>query len=95
MQPKFFSYPLCEAVDFISSAFSIKSKFEILKVFLIEFPNILLMSLLLSNFVTDVSLIDKVDCAEVSLLKNSAFVDINKYIDGQLENAHQYIQGGG
>jgi len=25
---------------------------------------------------------------------NSAFVDINKYIDGQLENAHQYIQGG-
>ena len=26
---------------------------------------------------------------------NSAFVDINKYIDGQLENAHQYIQGGG
>tara|TARA_R100000458_G_C8198775_1_gene189968 strand:- start:176 stop:817 length:642 start_codon:yes stop_codon:yes gene_type:complete len=26
---------------------------------------------------------------------NSAFVDINKYIDAQLENAHQYIQGGG
>ena len=52
------------------------SNSEILKVFLIEFPNILLINLFLSNFVTEVSFKVKVDCADVSLLKSSAFGEI-------------------
>ena len=48
----------------------------ILKVFLIEFPNILLISLFLSNFVTEVSSKVRVDWADVKRLKSSALDDI-------------------
>jgi len=46
--------------------------------------------------VKDYSSADAYEIAMAERLNiNSAFVDINKYIDSQLENAHQYIQGGG
>ena len=73
---KFFSYPLCEASANISSLFSEKFWSNTLKVFFIEFPNTLLISLFLSNLLTEVSFIVKVDCADVSLLKNSALGEI-------------------
>jgi hypothetical protein len=45
---------------------------------------------------TDYTSQESFDAAMAERLNvNSAFVDINKYIDAQLENAHQYIQGGG
>ena len=56
------------------------SKFKLftLKVFLIEFPNTLLISLFLSNFVTEVLFKVKVDCADVKRLKSLALdVDSN------------------
>ena len=73
---KFFSYPLCEASANISSLFSEKFWSNTLKVFFIEFPNTLLISLFLSNLLTEVSFTVKVDCADVSLLKNSALGEI-------------------
>ena len=60
-------------VKFISS---FKCKSKILKEDVIDEPNILLIKLLLSNLVTDESFRHKVDCADVSLLINSAFFDI-------------------
>ena len=48
----------------------------ILKESFIEFPNDLLKSLFLSNFVTDVSFSVKVDWADVRRLKSSALEDI-------------------
>ena len=51
--PKFFSYPLWEAAASTKFSFSENSKSETLKEFLIEFPNILLINLFLSNLVTD------------------------------------------
>ena len=47
-----------------------------LKLFFIELPNTLFISLFLSNLVTVVSFMVKVDCVAVSLLNNSAFLDI-------------------
>ena len=77
MQPNFFSYPLWEAVNLIWFLSSTKSKLLILKVFLIEFPNTLLISLFLSNFVTEVSFKVKVDCADVKRLKSFALIGRN------------------
>ena len=51
-------------------------KSEILKVFFIELPKILLTILFLSNLVTAVSFIVNVDCVAVSLLSSSALFDI-------------------
>ena len=48
----------------------------ILKLFLIELPNTLLISLLLSNFVTLVSFMVNVDWLAVNLLINSALLEI-------------------
>ena len=48
----------------------------VLKLFLIELPNTLLISLFLSNFVTLVSFIVNVDWLAVNLLINSALLEI-------------------
>ena len=47
-----------------------------LKDLIIDVPKTLLISLLRSNLATEVSLRHRVDCADVSLLINSAFFDI-------------------
>ena len=47
-----------------------------LKLFFIEVPKALLINLFLSNLVTETSLRQSVDWAEVNLLNNSAFFEI-------------------
>jgi len=92
VQPKFFSYPLCKAEHPINFPSSLIFKSVVLKVFLIEFPNIRLISLFLSNFVILVSFTVNVVWLAVNLLISSALEDILSDLT-KTTPMHRLLQG--